>query len=53
MARRKKYDGAPVILTMSVAPEVANEFETRRGDRSRGEFLKWLLEKTRELEQTT
>jgi len=51
MARSKKYEGAPVILTMSVAPEVAKEFEERRGNKPRGEFLKWLLEVTRGIKQ--
>lgn len=49
MARRK-YPYGYVILTMSVEPEVAKEFEERRGDKPRGEFLKWLLEVTRKLE---
>jgi len=53
MGRPRKYPNGFVILTMSVDPKVAREFEKRRGNRSRGEFLKWLLEVTRELEQQT
>lgn len=52
MGRKRKYLKGVVILSISTDPDTANEFETRRGDRPRGEFLKWLLEATRGLEQT-
>ena len=52
MARPKKYEHGPTIISISTAPEVAEEFERRREARgmTRGEYLAWLLEKTRELE---
>ncbi len=52
MARPKKYDHGPTIFSISVAPEVAEEFERRREARgmTRGEYLTWLLKKTRDLE---
>ncbi|WP_199920143.1 hypothetical protein [Thermococcus piezophilus] len=52
MARPKKYEHGPTILSISAAPEVAEEFERRREARgmTRGEYLAWLLEKTRNIE---
>ena len=52
MARPKKYEHGPTILTISAAPKVAEEFERRREARklTRGDYLAWLLEKTRDLE---
>ena len=52
MARPKKYEHGPTIISISTAPEVAEEFERRREARgmTRGEYLAWLLEKTRDLE---
>ncbi|AEC52239.1 hypothetical protein PNA2_1324 [Pyrococcus sp. NA2] len=47
MPRPRKYEYGPALLTISVSPEVAKEFERRRKElgMTRGEFLAWLLEK--------
>jgi len=51
MGRKRKYPRGVVILSISTDPETAQEFEERRGDLPRGEFLKRLLRATRGDEQ--
>jgi|Deesub1362B_J571_1020462.scaffolds.fasta_scaffold00137_65 hypothetical protein len=53
MPRPKKYPDGVVIISISVRPKVREEFDKRKGKRSRGEYLEWLLEVTRPLEQKT
>ncbi|AEH25101.1 hypothetical protein [Pyrococcus yayanosii] len=51
MPRPRKYEYGPALLTISVAPEVAEKFEHMRKELglTRGDFLAWLLEKVDDL----
>ena len=50
MARPKKYPKGRVMISITIGPEAREELDRRKGHKSRGEFIEWLLEVTRDLE---
>jgi len=50
MARPRKYPHGWVIITVVLDPEIKEELDIRKGYMSRGDFIKWMLEVTRDLE---
>lgn len=50
MPKPKKYPNGWVMISVVLDPETKKELDIRRGYMPRGDFIKWLLEVTRDLE---
>ena len=50
MPKPRKYPNGWVQVSVILDPEVKEEFDIRKGYMSRGDFIKWMLEVTRDLE---